>query len=899
MEPDRWRRMAQVLDVALSREPAEWGAVLDERCSGDPELRREVEALLCRVDQAGTFLEHLPNAVAAAIVAEVDARNAPPLEGRRIGPYRLVREIGRGGMSRVFLAERADGQFVQQAAIKLLRPGLDSEIDQARFRAERQILASLDHPNIARLLDGGLTDDEQPYLVMEYVDGEPIDAYCNRHELPIAARIRLFLDVATATQYAHRSLVIHRDLKPSNILVTADGAVKLLDFGLAKLLEPGAAPVAAPTTRTGHRWMTPEYAAPEQILGARITTLTDVDQLGAVLYELLARRRAFGEGEVSLHQLEETVLRSEPAPPSAAWPAGDARRKAIRGDLDAIVLKALRKEPERRYPSAAAIADDLQRFQQGRPVLARPDSAGYRIRKFIRRNRTAVAAGSLAVAALLASTGFAIRQRQEAERQRDEAREQRDRAVYEERHALASKGFMEALLQSVAPAGRPYTTLDLLGKARELLERDFSGDPAFVSRMMLDLATTYEGFDYQNEEFALLRRASELAEASRDPETLAYAGCRTARVAAGRGEPGEGERLYAGARKALAAVPSPSARTRMQCLLAETRLRVGRGERDSALNVARRAVAVAEAAGDTSSGDFADVIEVASLQLHGLNRLREALAMNARTIATLNRIGRGSTFRMLLAHYDRALNLRDLGELQSADTSLTEAVRLAQRIGPEHAASLLSNMAGELAFALDRPDSAIRAFERGLAAGQRVGSRERQRWALERLLSLHADYGRPALAKAHYARLVALMPDTVELLSIYQGRIALLEGRKTEALAIYLKALVKQGFPDGPEALHWHRVVQRAASIALEIHDAVAADSLARHALRMEEALGHDRRASGDVGNSLTLLARVRLAQGDSAAARSLLQQAVVALVTGFGPAHFRTRGARAFADSL
>jgi tetratricopeptide (TPR) repeat protein len=337
----------------------------------------------------------------------------------------------------------------------------------------------------------------------------------------------------------------------------------------------------------------------------------------------------------------------------------------------------------------------------------------------------------------------------------------------------------------------------------------------------------------------------------------------------------------------------------MQCLLAEARLLVARGERDSALQTARGAVTVAEAAGDTSSGDFADVIEGVSLQLHGLNRLRDALVMNTRTIATLNRIGRGSTFRMLLAHYDRALNLRDLGELTSADSSLTEAVRLAQRIGPEHAASLLANMAGEVAYALDRPDSAIRAFERGLAAGRRVGNRERQRWALERLVSIYADYGPPARAKAYYAQLIALVPDTVELLGIYQARIALLEGRHSEAFTLYRDALVKQGFPDAPEALHWHRVAQRLGSVALLLHDPAAADSLARHALRMEHALGHDDRTSGDIGNSLALLARARLDKGDSAGARSLLQQAMPALLSGFGPAHFRTRAAKALADSL
>ena len=899
MEPERWNRIAQVLDVALSRRPAEWDAVLDERCSGDPELRREVEALLRRVDTADGFLERPPGTVAAAIVAEVEAHAAPPLDGRRIGAYRLVREIGRGGMSRVFLAERADGQFAQQVAIKLLRPGLDSEMDQGRFRGERQILASLHHPNIAPLLDGGITDDDQPYLVMEYVDGEPIDAYCDRHALSVAGRIGIFLDVARATQYAHRNLVIHRDLKPSNILVTRDGVVKLLDFGLAKLLEPGPVPVAAPTTHTGHRWMTPEYAAPEQVLGTRVSTLTDVYQLGAVLYELLAGRRAFGARPGSLHELEEAVLRTEPPPPSAAWPAGDPRRKALHGDLDAIVLRALRKEPERRYPSAAAIADDLQRFQQGRPVLARPDSAGYRIRKFVRRNRTAVAAGALAVLALLAATGFAVRQMREAERQRDEARAQRDRAVYEERHALASKGFMEALLQSVAPAGRAPTTLELLGKARELLERDFAGDPGFVARMMMDLATTYEGFDHVDEEFALLRRASELAEASADQETIAYAGCRTARMAAGRGEPGEGSRRYARAVQALAGVPDPAARTRMQCLLAEARMLMAREQRDSALAVAREAIRVGEAAGDTSSVDFADVTETVSLQLHNLNRLRDALGVNAKTLATLERIGRGSTLRMLLARFDRARNLRDLGEFQSADTALAEALRLAQRIGPEHAASLLSNLAGEIALGLDRPDSAIAAFERGLAAGRRLGNRERQQWALERLISVHADYGQLARARSRYAELAALLPDTAPLLHIYAGRLAAADGRPAEALEIYLHALVRRGFPGGPGVVPWHRTVYRAAMIALEKPDAVAADSLARHALRFEHAMGHHDEKSGDIGISLTLLARARLAQGDSTAARTLLQRAVPPLVYGLGPAHFHTRAARALADSL
>ena len=428
MDPDRWQRVEQVLDIALTTEPAQWPAILDETCSTDPELRREVEALLRRVATAQHYLEVPPAAIAAAVIAEARESTAGERnEGRRVGVYQIVREIGRGGMSRVFLAERADGQFTQQVALKLLRLGLDSEIDQERFRAERQILASLNHPNIARLLDGGVTDDGLPYLVLEHVDGVPIDRYCRDRALPVRERLALFLTVAEAVQYAHQNLVVHRDLKPSNILVTADGTVKLLDSGLAKLLQTDAAEPAPRTTRMGHRWMTPEYAAPEQIRSEPITTLTDVYQLGAVLYELLAGRVPFAAG--NLHELETAVLGVEPEPPSSAavrdgssvigrrhtdpW----ALRRALRGDLDTIVLRALRKEQEQRYASVEAMAEDIRRHQAGQPVRARRQTVTYRARRFIGRHRWGLAAA--AVAALLLMGGGlrerTLRERAEAE----------------------------------------------------------------------------------------------------------------------------------------------------------------------------------------------------------------------------------------------------------------------------------------------------------------------------------------------------------------------------------------------------------------------------------------------------------------------------------------------------
>src|SRR5438552_7651708 len=265
METDYWHRVERVLDLALESDPSDWSSVLANACDDDQSLRDEVEDLLSRFSTARSFLETPPTATAAALIAEARKLDGSVShEGRRIGAYRIVRQIGRGGMSRVFLAERADGEFTQQVALKLLRPGLDSEIDRHRFRAERQILASLNHPNIARLLDGGVTDEGQPYLVLELVDGKPIDRYCDDHGLGVRPRLELFLAIADAVQSAHRSLIVHRDLKPSNILVTDDGMVKLLDFGLAKLLEPNYGAENVSLTATGHIWMTPVYAATVQ-----------------------------------------------------------------------------------------------------------------------------------------------------------------------------------------------------------------------------------------------------------------------------------------------------------------------------------------------------------------------------------------------------------------------------------------------------------------------------------------------------------------------------------------------------------------------------------------------------------------------------------------------------------
>jgi eukaryotic-like serine/threonine-protein kinase len=396
MSHDRFRRCEELFHSAAALAEGERDAFLRQACPDDPALRADVERLLAAHARSGSFIE--APAIAAAgewVLAEEN------LAGRRIGPYQVVRELGRGGMGAVYLAERADGQYEQRVALKLIKRGMDTEQVLARFRAERQILASLDHPNIARLLDGGSTEQGVPFFAMEYIEGEPIDTYADRRSLGVEERLQLFLQVCGAVAYAHQHLVVHRDIKPLNVLVTPEGVPKLLDFGIAKVLHDS--PDEMTSTVTGMRLLTPEYASPEQVEGRHATTVSDVYALGVVLYELLTGRSPYRPRSRAPMDMVEAVRTTDPERPSAAGGTEKLRRR-LRGDLDTILLTALRKEPARRYQSVERLAGDLRRHLEGLPVRARPDTFGYRAGKFVRRNRVAVAAGTLVLLALVGGT---------------------------------------------------------------------------------------------------------------------------------------------------------------------------------------------------------------------------------------------------------------------------------------------------------------------------------------------------------------------------------------------------------------------------------------------------------------------------------------------------------------
>ena len=508
--PARWLEIDRIVDGALDLPPDERAPYLETTCAHDATLRADVERLLRSCDADAGFLERPAGEYAAPLVASVTA-TTQTVTGMRVGPYRVVEEAGRGGMGVVYVAERDDDQYRRRVALKLVRRGLDDDGSVVRrFVEERQILASLEHPSIARLLDGGMTTDGLPYFAMEYVEGSPIDRYCDERRLTVDARLSLFVNVCDAVQYAHRRLVVHRDLKPSNILVTDGGEVKLLDFGIAKLLEPDAADQQAPNTRTGLRLMTPEYASPEQLRGEPVSTASDVYSLGVLLYELLAGRRPHAAAGRPAHEMARARTEDEVTRPSVALgrapnavAAAHARstsperlRRRVGGDLDTIVLAAMRAEPERRYGSAEQLAADVRRHLTGLPVSARRDIWTYRAHKFVRRHRVGVAAVVVIVLLLAASTVTTQLQSARIARERDTAAQ--------------VSGFLVDLFNGADPygsAGREVTARVLLDSGAARVARDLTEQPAIRAHLMATMGRAYYGLGRYGEARRLLEQA--------------------------------------------------------------------------------------------------------------------------------------------------------------------------------------------------------------------------------------------------------------------------------------------------------------------------------------------------------------------------------------------------------
>jgi serine/threonine-protein kinase len=535
-----WTEVKDIFEKAVELNEEERYSYLRERCKGNFHLFSEVESLLDSFGRAGTFIEH------GALFSGKNDEDNDPLIGRIVGKYKIIKILASGGMGRVYLGERSDQQYLKQVAVKLINPGIYHGVIIKRFRNERQALANLDHPNIAKLLDGGATENGIPYFIMEYIEGEPVDKYCDINKLKIHQRLELFRTICSAVHFAHQNLIVHRDIKPENIIVTKDGVPKLLDFGIAKILNSTSEDyIYDGLTRQGTWQLTPEYASPEQILGENVTTSTDIYSLGVLLYVLLTGHRPYkfhnsNPGEINkvitevhpekpsviVTSTEEIILKNGEVlkinPEKISGNRGetpDRLRKILSGDLDNIIKAALRKEASRRYLSVQQFSDDILKYLQGRPIIARHDTFRYRTNKFITRHKVGFIS-FLIIIFLCVSGIMAVLWQAEA------ANKQRDIAQKEAQKAEAVKNFIQEMLSAADPgiSGKDVKVYDLLKDASRKVDNELKKQPGVQAELFATIGNVYEGLGIYEEANTNFRKALHLNKNLHSDKSIEYAG---------------------------------------------------------------------------------------------------------------------------------------------------------------------------------------------------------------------------------------------------------------------------------------------------------------------------------------------------------------------------------------
>jgi serine/threonine-protein kinase len=814
---EHWLELDGLFQRAAELDPSRRAEFLDKACSGNNQLRDELEALLASVDKTLGWLKR-PVDSAAREVAFV---------GRRVGSYVLLRLLGEGGMARVFLAARADAHYRQFVAVKLMHAEIwRSEAMRGRFQAERQILADLNHANIARLLDGGMTSDGIPYLVMELVNGLPIGEYCRENGVSLKEKLELLLQICSAVEYAHKNLVVHRDIKPGNVLIGEDCAPKLVDFGIAKLLEDSG----APTTATTAQLLTPEYASPEQVRGEPITTATDVYGLGALLYYLLSGRHPFAEACGNPIQLMRHICEVDPPPPSRAL-NGSARRE-ISGDLDRIVLMAMRKEPERRHPSAAALASDLSSYLNGYPLMARSSEWGYRVGKFVRRHRIVVGALTLLILSLAGfSVGMAVLT---------------ERANGERLKAEREAAFLADMFRAGTPQearGRAVTARELLDRGASRVDKELAGEPAVRAFLLYSIADAYSRlglYDQAKELAGTSYRIRARVLGSRDPATAdsLFLFANATRL---KGEYAQAEPLF---REALdirrmkfgegSTVVAETLSFLGECLFLE-------GKDQEAESNLRQALATFRKHGPDPGGTARDYL-ARLLERKGDYLEASQLLTEAVEIAKTTEGADGLTYTMALHNLAGALSR--LGDLYSAEAKLNESLATERRV--------LGNGHPDLGYPLNLL---------GTVALDEGDPRKAEPF-LRESFSIWSKLDRSNVL------VVSALNNWARLLQA--------QGKHAEARGYFERALITAQQQPG-STYTVSRVLYNFSLLEFDCENYQAAEEKARRALSMQRSLRGGESAP-DTVLTMTTLAEARLFQGDPAGAEPILREALAAL---------------------
>jgi serine/threonine-protein kinase len=858
-----WPRISALLDELLALPPEQRRTWLDTLEGVDAGAARHLETCLDDLEQ----LQH-----DEFLTGESPASPfATTLAGQRIGAYTLERCLGHGGMGAVWLARRDDGRFEGRVAVKLLNAALIGHPTEQRFVREGTLLARLQHPNIAHLVDAGIAAGAQPYLVLEYIAGERIDRYCQLHVPDVEHRLTLFLSVLDAVSHAHRNLIVHRDLKPANILVTSDGRVKLLDFGVAALLE--ADEQNSELTRQAPPGVTVAYAAPEQLRGGAVTTATDVYALGLILYLLLADRPPFETDDKTATEVMQAVLETDPPPPSKVATRPGTRR-LLAGDLDNIIARSLRKDPIERYVSVDAFAQDVRRYLAHEPVAARPDSLGYRAGKFVRRHRGGVAA---AVLVLLSLVGTAI----VTSVLMADARKQRDQAQFESRRAEMVSDFMGALLMSDGGPDRPtLKASERLQRGVELLEKQYQADPRFLGLMLVQLAHQYRGIVETRRADELYSRAYGIGKQIDDAELMATAQCSHAYADALSGlDNGTAGRIRE-AGQLMQRLDAPSATIRATCLLAGAQLEGSASRPQAAESLLREAMQAIEAEGSEHRPIYVKAItDLGGIYLSN-NQPAKALQMAELAGEVHERNGRGDTSARLVSRQNAAIALSAMGETRRALEQYEIVLRRTRELEPEgQTPTFYAVNYGSLLVSMQRPQEALAAIEPALLRARSTGSPKSLLQALRfyaAALVAVRRFDEADVAAEEAGNLAAKMDRNAQaLIANCRTEIALGRGDLRAARISSKAALEFAGYGTEHAERQLNRALLLATAVALRAGALTDAEAYGKTALSRTEALARGPDTSADVGEALLLLAKVRIAQGSTSDAKPMLDRAV------------------------
>lgn len=871
-----WNEIRPHLDRAFELDEHERESFLEDLAAKAPAIERAIRQLVAEREKLET----------EGFLAESPCPHQPAtLAGVRVGAYTIERLIGRGGMGEVWLAARSDGRFEGKCALKFLDASITSAKLVERFRREGQLLARLTHPNIARLLDAGTTQEGRAYLALEYVDGDPIDRYCE--SLPIDARVRLFTDVVAAVAHAHSQLIIHRDIKPSNVLVTRDGQVKLLDFGIAKLVSTDPTEGAAAMTRMEDAALTPKYAAPEQLLGEVPSTATDVYQLGVLLYVLMTGHHPVPHANSRADRIRVAL---EAGFPKASDVAGPSTQKLLRGDLDAILAVALRSDPKERYQTAQSFREELLRYLNHQPVHARSGATWYRIRKFAARHRYSVATSLVAGVGMCAALAFAVLQAREAVRQRDAARQELARAT-------ATNDFATFLLSVAAPGESKFTSAELLAASERLIERQFAGNNPLKADLLATVGRQYMHSEHWNQAAAVLERAARIADEAGDASLKARAYCPLALMKALQGDVKTGEALMLLALEQISDRPE-HAHLKAECLTRFSDFGYINGDGAAMVRHATHALRILETLPDQS---LVRRIDAQASLAYGHYLLRDTAKADeayALTMADIEAAGRERTLlaadvlnNWSLVHY--------LGDIRKAEPLLHRALELRRSMeGVDGVVPSLSHNYGGVLLKLGRLADAIPIFEETIRTAQARQEFRIMFDAMMELAEVHIVGGRLSDAEAQLALLNPYLThprfdsNRRAQLAYYQGHLAESRGNFSAARERYAAAV--ELFDKGPQkiAMNVYALAGLSRCDSALGHSAAARDA-AERALQLAQSFAAPGESSYLIGTALLALGDQQRAGQESERSSVSYRDALGHLERTLGADHALTKEAR------